>query len=121
MAGVIEPPTSGWASPVLTVPKKDRSFRFYINYHHLNNVTGKDTYPLPQIITCIDSLGTANIFSTLDANSGDWKIQVEKEDRDKKTFVSHAALYRHKHGPIGLTNALATFQRALDVIVSGFK
>jgi hypothetical protein len=65
-AGVIEPATSEWASPVVLVPKPDGSLRFYIDYLKLNAFTVRDTYPLPRMDECIDSLRDAVVFSTLD-------------------------------------------------------
>jgi hypothetical protein len=70
---------------------------------------------------CLDSLGDAVIFTTLDCNSGYWKIPVHPEDRDKTTFTSHYGIYRFLRLPFGLRNAQATFQRAIDIILSGFK
>jgi hypothetical protein len=67
---------------------------------------------------CLDSLGAANIFSTLDANSGYWKLNVAEADRDKTSFTSHNGKFRFKRIPFGLANAPATFQRAMDVMLS---
>jgi transposase InsO family protein len=118
-AGVIEQAHSEWASPVVLVPKPDGSMRFCVDYRRLNALTMKDSYPLPRMDECIDSLGDATIFSTLDCNSGYWQIPVHPEDRDKTTFTSHEGLYRFLRMPFGLTNAPATFQRMVDMILAG--
>lgn len=83
-ADLVEPTTSEWASPVLFVPMNDGSFCSFIDYQHLNRVTVKDTCLLPCIDDCIDSFGTAKIFSTMDGNSGYLQIPVKDRDREKK-------------------------------------
>lgn len=87
---VIETATFVWASLVIFVLKKDGSFRFCIDYCHLNEVTLRDASPLPRIEECIEILGAAKIFSTLDASSGYWQIPAKEEDRVKTAFVCHA-------------------------------
>jgi hypothetical protein len=118
-AGVIEPATSEWASPVVLVPKHDGSMRFCIDYRRLNTVTVRDSYPLPRMDECIDSRGDARVFCTIDCNSAYWQIPVSPEDKEKTTFTSHEGLFRFSRMPFGLKNASATFQRFVDITLSG--
>ena len=120
-ADFIEPTSSEWGFPVVLVPEKDGTLRFCVDYRLLNVVTKKDSYPLPRMDECIDSLGEATIFSTLDCNAGYWQVAIAPEDREKTAFVCHEGAYQYKRMLFGLTNAPATFQRALDIIFSGVK
>jgi len=119
--GVIEPSSAEWAFPVVFVPKPDGKMRFCVDYSRLNEVTVRDVYPSPRMDDCIDFLGYAKVFSTLDCNSGYWQIPVADEVRDKTTFVCHEGAYRYIRLPFGLSNAPATFQRAIDMIFAGLK
>jgi hypothetical protein len=67
---VIEPATCEWASPIVLVPKADGALRCCVDYRRLNMITVPDTYPLLRMDECIDSLGDATVFTTLDCNSG---------------------------------------------------
>jgi len=70
---------------------------------------------------CIDFLGDAKVFSTLDCNSRYWQIPVADENRDKTTFACHEGAYRYICLPFGLSNAPATFQRAIYMILGRLK
>src|SRR5690606_12483973 len=67
---VIEPSSSPWASPVVSVGKKDGSIRFCIDFRKINAVTKKDVYPLPRIDDALDTLYGCSFFSSLDLKSG---------------------------------------------------
>ena len=116
--GVIEPSQSAWALPVVLVPKSDGSLRFCVDYRRLNALTIRDSYPLPRMDDCIDSLGSATIFSTLDCNAGYWQLPVAERDRQKTAFVCHSGLFQYIRMPFGLKNAPASFQRTLDILLA---
>ena len=70
---------------------------------------------------CINSLGDAAVFKTLDCSSGYWQIPVAPEGWDKTTFTTHMGTFRYLRMPFGLKGAPATFQRTLDIILSGVR
>jgi len=117
----IEPMSAEWAFAVVLVPKPDGTMRFCVDYRQLNEVTVRDVYPLPRMDDCLDFLGDAKVFSTLDCNSRYCQIPVADEDRDKTTFVCQEGGHRYIRLLFGLSNAPATFQRAIDMILGGLK
>jgi len=75
-ASVIQPSKGPWASPVVLVTKKDRTTRFCVDYQVLNQLTKKDSYPLPHVNVILDTLAKSVWRSTLDLVSGYWQILV---------------------------------------------
>jgi hypothetical protein len=119
--GLIQPSTSPWSFPVVVVKKKNKKFRFCVNYKPLNDITKKDNYPLPRIDEMLDALQDAQWFTTLDLASGYWQIKVKKEDQEKTAFITKFGTYEFKVMPFGLCNAPATFQRTMDKVLQGIK
>jgi len=70
---------------------------------------------------CLDSLGDAQFFSTLDCNAGYWQIPLAEEDKPKTAFTCHCGTFQCTRLPFGLCNAPATFHRAIDMLLSGVK
>ena len=105
--GVIEPSSSPWASPVMLVQKKDGSTRFCIDYRKVNHVTRKDAYPLHG----------SQWFTTLDLLSGYWQVEMGEADKEKTT----ERLYQFRVMPFGLCNAPTSFQRLMDLVLSGLQ
>eukprot|EP01018_Ginkgo_biloba_P030049 Gb_09770 [translate_table: standard] len=84
--GHIKPSASPCGSPVLLVPKKDGSWRLYIDYRVIKKITVKNRYPLPCIDDLLDQLYGASFFSKIDLKFGYHQVRIKEEDTWKTTF-----------------------------------
>ena len=116
--GVIQPSSSGWASAPVLTRKKCGSGRYCIDYRDLNKKTKKDTFPLPKI-ECLDTLQGSQLYSTLDLASGYYQVLLDPHDRHKTAFITKYGLFEHVRMGFGLCNAPATFQRVMNLVLSG--
>jgi hypothetical protein len=118
-AGIIKDSKSPWSSPVRLVRKKDGSLRVTTNYRKLNNVTVKDSYPIPRIDEMINQLAKAKVYTTLDLASGYYQVPIEPDSAQYTAFACEFGFFEYNVMPMGLTNATATFQRLMNQVLDG--
>ena len=91
-----------------------------IDYRKLNVVTHKDHFPLPFIDQMLERLAGHSYYCFLDGYSGYFQIAIALEDKEKMTFTCPFGTFAYRHMPVGLCNALATFQRCMVSIFSNY-
>ena len=119
--GVIEPSESPWSSPVVMVKKPQNEYRFCIDFRKINEITKRDSYPLPYIDAILNKLKDAKYISTIDLKNGYWQVPLEETSKEKTAFtVPGKGLYQFTVMPFGIHNAPATFQRLMDSVLHDY-
>ncbi|CAI7801038.1 unnamed protein product [Closterium sp. NIES-54] len=112
--GWIEPSASPYGAPILFVHKKGGGLRMCVDYRALNKITIKNRYPLPRIEDLFDRLQGAQWFSALDLAQGYHQLRITEDDVPKTAFRSPFGHFQWRVLSFGLTNAPASFQRAMN-------
>lgn len=68
-----------------------------------------------------DSLVDSRIFYTLSANSNYWQVKVHESNHEKTEITSNHSSYQFTIMLFGIRSDTATFQRAMDLILSTVK
>ena len=63
---IIRQSTSLFSSLVVLIKKKDRSWRFYVDYKRLNAIIIKYCLPIPTVNGLLDELHGSSVFSKTD-------------------------------------------------------
>ena len=78
----------------------------------------KGRVPTPKTDQCFDALAGSCLFSLIYLRSGYHQCALAPEDADKTALVTRKGMFRLKVLPFGLTNAVATFQWLMDLVLS---
>ena len=114
--GIIRPSVSDYSSPVVVVPKKDRTYRVCIDYRKLNAKIIRDRFPMPLIEDCIDALTRAKVFSVIDLKNGFFHVNIAEDSGKFTSFVTPDGQFEFLKTPFGLCNSPTSFLRFVDEV-----
>lgn len=95
---IIQPSHCPW-STFMVVVKKSTGIRICLDYRKLNEVTVKDSYPLPRFDDSLDALRGNVWFSTVDLSSGYYQVGMDPSDTSKTAFATSKCLFEFMHMP----------------------
>jgi hypothetical protein len=116
---VIEESKSPWSFALVAVPKKGGKTRWCVDYRKLNDITMKDSFPLPSIGDNLARLARSQIFTGIDGAGAFHVVAIDERDKEKTAFSTPFGLYQFKRMPFGLCNAPATYSRLVQMVLSG--
>jgi len=105
---------------IVLVKKSDGRENFCVDYRKLNEITGKDRFPMPSIESKLNKLHGSKYFTSLDCTFGYWQISVSEPAKQLIAFASTQGLFTFNYMPFGLCNVGATLQRVIEKIVEGW-
>ena len=112
--GVLRRSVSRFNSPVVLARKADGTWRFCVDYRHVNSATERDAYQLPRPNDLIARLGGSKIFSVLDLASAFWQVRLAEEAKQYTAFSVLSGHYEFEVVPMGLMNSPPWMQRAIE-------
>jgi len=114
---IIEPSESPYASSIVVTKKPNGSNRICIEFRRLNKVTLFDAETMPDPEEIFAKFGQSKFFTKVDLCKGYWQIPMRDQDKDLTSFVTPSGLFRVKVMPFGLSNAAATFNSMMRVLL----
>ena len=94
--GWIIPSDSPVGAPCFFVKKADGGLRLCVDYRGINNITVKDSYPLPLIQDLLDKLQGANIFTQLDMPDAYHLLRIAPGHEWKSAFRCKFGTYNYQ-------------------------
>jgi len=113
--GWIVPSSFKYALPILFVRKVNRALRLCMDYRGLNEVTKKDSYPLPLIDEIIARVIKARYYTKFDIEAAFNNLYIATDrDANLTTFVTRYSNYKLLVLLFGLSIGPAYFQRFMN-------
>ena len=114
----ISPSRYAYASPIVSVLKKDGSIRMCVDYRKFNKKTVKCNYPVARLEDLLEGVSGCDTFSVIDFRQAYHHIPIKVEDREKTAFVVGGRKFEWLRVPICLHGASFSLGAAMVEILS---
>ncbi|XP_018316621.1 uncharacterized protein K02A2.6-like [Mycetomoellerius zeteki] len=112
--------TSEWASPLVVVPKPNRTIRITEDFKRtINNQLHVQQYPLARVEEIFGKISGGQAFTKLDGPDAFHQVEVEESCKKYLVINTHRGLYRYNILPQGIASSPAIFQELMDRILKG--
>ena len=111
--------SSKWASPVVTVYKKDGSFRICADVKGtVNKHIHKVNSPLATVDEVISSIGNAQVFSKIDLSQAFMQLPIHSSYKKYLVINTVHGLYQFNYLPFGLSASPGIFQAFISKVLA---
>ncbi|GMF23359.1 unnamed protein product [Phytophthora fragariaefolia] len=120
-AGLIAFSNSPWASPIVSVLKKNGvDIRLCIDYKLVKAITLMMEYAMPLVDDLLTELNAYLWFCSLDAASGFWPVMMTRRARRVSAFACALGHFEWLRMPFELKNSPMIYQRLIDNALWGY-
>ena len=115
---IVEPSQSPWSSPLVPIRKKDGSIRWATDLRILNKYIVNDSFPLPRIQQLLERAGGHKIYSSIDATSAYYSIEMAPNSKECTAFSTPFGLFHWNRMPFGISVAPAIYSRFIMLVLN---
>jgi len=108
-----------FVSPLVAVPKPDKSVRWCIDLRCVNQAVKRPGIQLPTTDDLLSQLSDARVFSKLDLKSGYSQLEITPDCRHAFVVASPLGSFRFCRLPFGVSSGPELFQRKMEQILAG--
>ena len=119
LSGVIEESEAVYYSHPVIVQKTADSYRFCVDYRHLNECTEAASWPLPNIRGLFERIGhqKPDIFGVMDLTSGYHQAPLDWASKVLTAFICFYGIFQFTRLPFGPRRAPSYFQEMMATVV----
>ena len=111
---------SDYASPIVSVLKKDGTVRICADYKQtVSTIRSTDSYPIPNIHELYSKLARGCKYTQLDLSQAYAQIMLHPDSPKFTTINTTKGLFMYTRLPYGINCALGIFQRIIEQVLQG--
>ena len=115
--GIISRSKSQYINPCVVVPKKDGSFRLFLDARKINNRIENDHGAPPSIEEILQKCNGIKCMSSLDLTASYWQIELTEDSKKYTAFMVDGKVYEYSVCPFGLKVSGPALLRGLKMIL----